>query len=158
MTLEPRTQKEEIIEISVNNGFKKARAMLLVRPYMLCENYKKYISDILHVNGEEVKVENQFAIIFGDYKNREGKFLTEEQLATYFVQIPNKENVPGILQKQDSTNYLVKEIGEPFYFITDDNQKIEGSKYDYLVAVPSTKNYRIFSKQMFMMNFKFIGE
>lgn len=156
----PTNDLGEVIEISVANGFSKARAVLLDRPYMIVEHYKNYIGSdkIKNDAGEELDVDGEYAIIFGNFIDRVGKFLSEAELKTFQIVLESIPTRPGIIRKQDPTVFLVKQMGTAFGFIDGNGGRNAGSPGDFLVAVPSRHDYRIFSEPFFKLNFKLLGE
>lgn len=156
---QPVNHLGEVIDISVSNGFRKAQAVLLDRAYMLVEHYKNYVGDdIKNDNGDVLTVDGEYAIIFGYFKERIGKFLSERELNTFQIVLESTPTRPGIIRKQDPTIFLVKQMDNVFSFSDDNGARVSGAAGNYLVAVPSRNNYRIFSEQFFKMNFKLLGE
>ena len=151
----PKYSNGELISISVENGFKKAKMMRIERPYLYTEDYVTHFNDKIFdsITGEEKSVLGSYVIIFGNYKERVGKLISKQEFEKYSIHLPSQNTRPGIAYTEDQRIYLIKQMDQEFSFEKDDKILV-GKKSDFLVAIPETEEYWIFEYNQFKMNFK----
>lgn len=152
----PKYSTGEPIVISETEGFKKAKMVLIERPYLYTEDYVTHFGDkiIDSVSNEEKSVYGSYAIVFGDYKGRIGKLVSQQELAEYKIHLMALTTRPGILQYQNQKIYLVKQMDKEFFFIHEDGKTSVGQPGHYLVVGTEENDFRIFDQTMFRLNFK----
>lgn len=152
----PKYSSGEIIVISEAEGFKKAKMVLIERPYLYTEDYVTHFGDkiINSVSNEEQSVYGSYAIVFGDYRGRVGKLVSQEELAGYKIHLMALSTRPGILHYQNEKLYLIKQMDKEFFFIDESGKTNVGQSGHYLVAIPEEEDFRIFDQMMFKLNFK----
>ena len=157
MSTFPKDSKGNEIEVTEKNGFKKAKALPITRLFLLKQDYvDKFGNAISSLEKKNQNIaEDTYAIFFDNYDKKIGYPVQEKFFKKYDVTKPSKNGNPGIAVKNDNTEFLAKQINEPFTAVIWDGSTLPGKSGDYLVAIPSNKDYRVIAQSIFPKSYKF---
>jgi len=153
----PKDSKGNVIQINVQNGFKKVKARPAERMFMLKEQYEaKYGPTVSSHEKQDQSIEGAYAIMFDSFQNKIGYPVNEESFSKYNVRVKSSAELPGLAVKDDPVTYLGKQMKEEFTAVIWNGETLPGKPGDYLVANPAKEDYRVINNLIFQKTYEFM--
>ncbi len=154
----PISEDGNQIEVSTEHGFSYVEYRDRNEVYMLGEHYKNFIGNSMKNEiGNIVFVENEYAIVFLNFANRIGKFLTEEEFTNdYEIRLASEPDRPGFVKSKIMPKVLARQMYVKFAIVNEENEGVSGNPGDYLIVNMLNDDYKICPPHMFFQKFKIV--